>query len=69
MNNIEPIKPQEQLVLVLPLQSYWLVRDKELRNIPLRKPQYWPKSFELFTAGHKQMWECESIIPICDSTV
>ena len=64
MNNLEPIKPQEQLSLVLPLQSYWLVRDKKLRRLPTEKPQYWPKSFELFTTGHKQMWECEAIIPI-----
>ena len=64
MSNLEPIKPQEQLSLVLPLQSYWLVRDKGLRRLPVEKPQYWPKSFELFTAGHKQMWECEAIIPI-----
>ena len=64
MSNLEPIKPQEQLSLVLPLQSYWLVRDKDLRRLPIEKPQYWPKVFELFTAGHKQMWECEAVIPI-----
>jgi len=69
MINLEPIKPQEQLAIVLPLQSYWLVRDKKLRKLPVEKPQYWPKQFELFTAGHKQMWECEASIPIlvlCD---
>jgi 5'-3' exonuclease len=64
MSNLEPIKPQEQLSLVLPLQSYWLVRDKSLRKLPIENPQYWPSRFELFTAGHKQMWECEAIIPI-----
>lgn len=64
MSNLEAIKPQEQLAIVLPLQSYWLVRDKNLRRLPIEKPQYWPSRFELFTAGHKQMWECEAIIPI-----
>jgi len=58
------LKPQEQLALVLPFQSFWLVRDPKLRQIPKHLPQYFPKSFELFTAGHKQMWECEAMIPI-----
>jgi 5'-3' exonuclease len=60
----EPLKPQEQLAIVLPIQSYWLVRDKKLRKIPSILPQFFPSKFELFTAGHKQMWECEAIIPI-----
>ena len=66
MPNLQPIKPQEQLALVLPLQSYGLVRDNILRRLPVRMPQYWPSEFEVFTAGHKQMWECEAIIPILD---
>jgi 5'-3' exoribonuclease 2 len=60
----EPLKPQEQLAIVLPLESYWLVRDKTLYKLPSKMPQYWPRKFELFTAGHKQMWECEAMIPI-----
>jgi 5'-3' exonuclease len=60
----EALKPQEQLAIVLPIESYWLVRDKALRKLPTKMPQYWPKKFELFTAGHKQMWECEAMIPI-----
>jgi 5'-3' exonuclease len=60
----DTLKPQEQLSLVLPKQSYWLVRDSKLRQLPSKMPQYWPKEFELFTAGHKQMWECEAMIPI-----
>jgi 5'-3' exonuclease len=60
----EPLKPQEQLSLVLPKQSYWLVRDKNLRSLPSKLPQFWPSKFELFTAGHTQMWECEPCIPI-----
>jgi 5'-3' exonuclease len=64
MANLIPIKPQQQLALVLPLSSYWLVRDKNLRKLPIENPQYWPRTFELFTGGRKQMWECEAVIPI-----
>ena len=58
------IQPQEQLALVLPLQSWWLIRDKKLRNLPRLAPQLWPSSFQLFTAGRKQTWECEAYIPL-----
>jgi 5'-3' exoribonuclease 1 len=62
--NTNTIKPQEQLALVLPLSSWWLIRDSKLRRIPQFAPQFWPSSFELFTAGHKQIWECEAQIPL-----
>jgi 5'-3' exonuclease len=58
------VQPQEQLTLVLPLQSWWLIRNKGLRAIPRLAPQFWPSSFSLFTAGHKQIWECEAEIPL-----
>lgn len=58
------LKPQEQLALVLPLASWWLIRDSHLRRLPKMAPQLWPSSFELFTAGHKQIWECEAQIPL-----
>lgn len=58
------LKPQEQLALVLPLASWWLIRDTRLRRLPRSAPQLWPTSFELFTAGHKQIWECEAQIPL-----
>jgi len=63
-HNTHQIKPQEQLALVLPLQSWWLIRDKKLREIPKKAPQFWPSKFQLFTAGHTQMWECEAQIPL-----
>jgi 5'-3' exonuclease len=59
-----PLKPQEQLALVLPLSSWGLLRDKNLRRLPYKAPQFWPKQFELFTAGHAQIWECEAKIPL-----
>jgi 5'-3' exonuclease len=58
------IKPQEQLALVLPLESWWLIRDRSLRRLPTLAPQLWPSSFRLFTAGHTQTWECEAQIPL-----
>lgn len=58
------IKPQEQLALVMPLASWWLIRDPALRKLPKLLPQLWPKEFSLFTAGHKQTWECEAQIPL-----
>jgi 5'-3' exoribonuclease 1 len=60
---LEPLKPQEQLALVLPLSSWWLLRDPALRAIPKKAPQMWPREIEFFTAGHMNMWECEAMIP------
>ena len=62
--NSVSIKPHEQLVLVLPLASWGLIRDKTLRGIPRVAPQLWPSQFSLFTAGHIHMWECEAQIPL-----
>ena len=58
------LQPQQQLALVLPLESWWLIRDRSLRKLPNQAPQYWPSSFQLFTAGKKQTWECEAQIPL-----
>jgi 5'-3' exonuclease len=58
------IQPQEQLALVLPLSSWWLIRQDSLRSLPRKAPAFWPIKFELFTAGHKFMWECEAQIPL-----
>jgi len=62
--NTIQIQQQEQLALVLPLESWWLLRDRKLRTLPSLAPQYWPSKFQLFTAGHMQTWECEAYIPI-----
>lgn len=55
---------EEQLVMVLPLESWGLVRAKEYRNIPSLAPQYWPKEFSYFSFGRKWLWECEALIPV-----
>ena len=59
-----PPSPQEQLSMVLPLQSWGLVRDPKLKTLPLLCPQVWPASFSFFSAGRKWLWECEARIPI-----
>lgn len=58
-----PPSPQEQLAMVLPLQSWGLVRDSRLKTLPLLCPQAWPVSFGFFSAGRKWLWECEARIP------
>ena len=57
-------KPQEQLAMVLPLESWSLIRNRELRQIPYKAPQYWPLEYSLFSCGKKYMWECETQIPL-----
>lgn len=58
-----PIQPQEQLAMVLPLDSWGLIRDAALRRVPIALPQYWPTSFGFMSAGRKWLWECEARIP------
>ena len=59
-----PPRPQEQLALVLPTESWHLVRDPALRELPVRLPQMWPSRFGFFSAGKRWMWECEADVPI-----
>lgn len=63
IKNREPLKPQEQLALVLPLSSWLLLRDKKLRELPLKYPQFWCKEFTFFSVGRRMLWECEANIP------
>lgn len=63
-DSIQYVKPQEQLALVLPLESYWLIRDKGLKNLPTKAPQLWVNTFKVVSAGRKFMWECEASIPL-----
>ena len=58
------IKPEEQLAMVLPLDSWGLVRDKKLRRLPYLAPQMWPMKFEFFSLGRKWLWECEARVPV-----
>ena len=59
-----PVAPQEQLAMVLPMESWWLVRNPKLRALPLKAPVFWPASFGFFSAGRRWLWECEPEIPV-----
>ena len=60
----EPLKPKEQLALVLPLSSWGLLLKSEFRSLPTAMPQYWPRGFALETLGKRFGWECEPMIPM-----
>jgi 5'-3' exonuclease len=60
----EPLRPSEQLALVLPMESWGLLRDRELQRLPLAYPHMWPVKFGFATMGKWWMWECEADIPI-----
>ena len=59
-----PVAPQEQLAMVLPMDSWWLVRDPKLRAAPGKLPAYWPQRFGFFSVGRRWLWECEAEVPI-----
>jgi len=58
------IKPEEQLAMVLPLESWGLIRNPQLRRLPALAPQMWPKQFSFFSVGRKWLWECEARVPV-----
>jgi 5'-3' exonuclease len=59
------IQPIEQLALVLPLRSWYLIPigSKE-RRFPLLAPQYFPATFGFEKIGKNVEWEWEAKIPI-----
>ena len=57
-------EPQEQLAMVLPLESWGLIRKADLRRLPALAPQMWPHKFGFFSLGRKWLWECEARIPV-----
>ena len=63
-SSVRPIQPEEQLAMVLPLESWDLVRTPALRRLPALAPQMWPKEFSFFSAGKKWLWECEARVPV-----
>lgn len=56
--------PEEQLSMVLPLESWSLIRSHTLRKLPILFPQMWPKQFGFVSMGRKWLWECEAGIPV-----
>lgn len=63
LNGVE-ILPKQQLAMVLPLESWWLVRDRELAKLPQKYPHFWPSRYGFFSAGKIFMWECEAELPL-----
>ena len=59
-----PVAPQEQLAMVLPMSSWWLIRDPRLKVLPSTAPVFWPASYGFFSAGRRWLWECEPDIPV-----
>jgi 5'-3' exonuclease len=58
-----PIQPISQLIMVLPIESYALL-PKNMRRLPYLRPEYYPKVWTFFSAGRRQLWECEPMIPM-----
>jgi len=59
-----PLKPQEQLALVLPKESWGLIRDPTLAALPAKAHAFWPATFAFVSLGKRFLWECEPAIPV-----
>jgi len=53
------IQPQQQLSMVLPLSSWYLIRNPKFRSLPFDYPQYFPRFFSFYSVGKRHLWECE----------
>ena len=60
----EYIEPEQQLALVLPIQSYNLIQNPKYKEFPKRFPHLYPTNFGYHSIGKKLFYECESNIPI-----
>jgi 5'-3' exonuclease len=58
------IRPVEQLVLVLPLESWSLIPPCVEKRLPELAPQFYPTAFSFESVGKRYFWECESMIPL-----
>jgi 5'-3' exonuclease len=56
--------PEEQLALVLPPESYWLLPPCKERQFLAAAPEYFPKSWNYHHLGKRHFWECEAHIPL-----
>jgi len=62
-----PLKPLEQLAMVLPQSSFHLL-PKEFQALPKLYPHAFPIQWGLFSLGRKILWECEPLIPLIQPT-
>jgi len=58
-----PLKPLEQLSMVLPESSFHLLPAEYARLLHLY-PSYWPSAWGVYSFGRRFMWECEPLIPL-----
>ena len=58
-----PLKPVEQLAIVLPAVSFDLL-PLAWRDLPAQHPWAWPVSWPVFSLGRRFLWECEPRIPM-----
>ena len=58
-----PLKPLEQLAMVLPESSFHLL-PPEYAKLPKMYPYAWPVSWPVFSLGRRFLWECEPLIPL-----
>ena len=58
-----PLKPLEQLAMVLPESSFHLL-PAEYRRLLSAYPVYWPTSWGTYSFGRRFLWECEPLIPL-----
>lgn len=61
------LEPEQQLAIVLPVQSYNLITDVKYKQLAVEYPQFYPISFGFHSFGKKWFYECESNIPIFSS--
>jgi 5'-3' exonuclease len=58
-----PLKPLEQLAMVLPQTSFHLL-PPEFQKLPTMYPHAFPSEWPLFSLGRKILWETEPCIPL-----
>lgn len=58
------LQPEEQLALVLPYESWGLIRSSHLKSLPSKMPAFWPKVKAFNSLGKRWLWECTPCIPI-----
>jgi 5'-3' exonuclease len=58
-----PLKPVEQLSMVLPESSFALL-PKEYDKLLSLYPVYWPVAWGTYSFGRRFLWECEPLIPL-----
>ncbi len=57
-----PLKPVEQLAMVLPRTSFGLLPHHQ--GLPDRYPWAWPTTWSNYSLGRRFLWECEPLIPL-----